>query len=56
MGIELSQREKDLLNAILRKELEDVRSEFHHTQAFEYKESLKEREAAVRGLLDKLTA
>jgi hypothetical protein len=55
MAIELSQHEKDLLSAILRKELEDIRSELHHTQALDYKESLKERETAVRGLLDKLT-
>ena len=54
MAIELSQQEKDLLTAILQKELEDIRSEFHHTQAFDYKETLKGREAAVRGLLDKL--
>jgi len=54
MAIELSHPEKDLLTEILQKELEDIRSEFHHTQAFEYKESLKEREAAVRGLLVKL--
>lgn len=55
MAIELDQSEKDLLKAILEKELEEVRSEFHHTQAFDYKESLKEREAAVRGLLEKLS-
>jgi hypothetical protein len=54
MAIELSRLEKDLLTAILQKELEDIRTEFHHTQAFDYKESLKEREAVVRGLLDKL--
>lgn len=56
MAIDLDQAEKDLLTAILQKELGDIRSEFHHTQAFDYKESLKAREAAVRGLLDKLAA
>ncbi len=56
MAIELNQQEKDLLTAILQKELEDIRSEFHHTQAFDYKENLKQREDSVRGLLDKLAA
>jgi hypothetical protein len=56
MAIELSRQEKDLLTAILQKELEDVRSEFHHTEEFDYKQSLKEREAMVRVLLDKLAA
>jgi len=55
MAIELVDVEKDLLKAMLEKELEDIRSEFHHTQAFDYKESLKERENLVRGLLEKLS-
>ena len=37
MAIELSKPEKELLAAILEKELEDVRSELHHTQDHEYK-------------------
>lgn len=56
MAIELSQPEKDLLTAVLEKELGDVRSEFHHTQDLEYKGALKAREELVRGLLDKLSA
>jgi hypothetical protein len=56
MAIDLSRAEKDLLTAILNKELGDIRSEFHHTQDHDYKESLKRREAEVRGLLDKLAA
>ncbi len=56
MAIELTKQEKDLLVAMLEKELEDIRSEFHHTQGFDYKESLKGREALVRALLDKLAA
>ncbi len=56
MAIELSQPEKELLKAVLEKELEDVRSEYHHTQVHEYKGALKEREELVRVLLVKLSA
>jgi hypothetical protein len=54
MAIDLTKEEAELLRAILEKELEEVRSELHHTQAHDYKESLKEREALVRGLLGRL--
>lgn len=56
MAIDLSKSEEELLVDLLQTELEDVRSELHHTQALEFKESLKEREALVRGLLAKLGA
>jgi len=56
MDINLSDPEKELLTDILERELEDVRSEFHHTQAFDYRERLKERESRVRGLLTKLAS
>jgi hypothetical protein len=54
MQIDLSQEEKDLLMGLLEKELDEVRSELHHTQAHDYKESLKVREQLVRALLAKL--
>lgn len=56
MAIELSEPEKDLLAAVLQKELEDIRSELHHTQVLDYKESLKRRESLVRALLEKLAS
>ncbi|HOW86335.1 MAG TPA: hypothetical protein P5119_10100 [Candidatus Aminicenantes bacterium] len=56
MAIDLSRPEQEFLVALLQEELDEVRSEFHHTQAFDYKETLKEREALVRGLLAKLKA
>jgi len=51
MPIELSQPEKELLAGLLEKELDEIRSELHHTQGHAYKESLKEREKLIRGLL-----
>jgi len=56
MAIDLSRPEQEFLVTLLQEELDEVRSEFHHTQAFDYKETLKEREALVRGLLAKLKA
>jgi len=56
MAIELTPQEKDLLTTMLQKELGDIRSEFHHAQNHEYKESLKAREGLIRGLLDKFCA
>jgi hypothetical protein len=56
MAIDLTKPETELLQSVLEKELEEVRSEQHHTQAHEYKESLRERETLVRGLLARLRA
>jgi hypothetical protein len=54
MPINLSQAESELLAGLSEKELDDVRSELHHTQGHEYTESLKEREALVPSLIGKL--
>jgi hypothetical protein len=54
MPIDLIPMEKDLLVNLLEKELEEIRSELHHTQGHGYKDTLKERELLVRGLLAKL--
>jgi len=56
MPIDLSQVENELLAGLLEKELDEIRSEVHHTQGHDYKESLKAREQLVRGLLAKLSA
>lgn len=51
MAIDLNEAERELLAEVLDKELEDIRSELHHTQGHDFKDSLREREALVRGLL-----
>lgn len=56
MHVSLSRAEKDLLANLLGTELEEIRSEFHHAKNHEYKESIKERESLVRGMLTKLAA
>jgi hypothetical protein len=56
MPIDLSQPEKELVTGLLEKELDEIRSELHHTQGHDYKDRLREREQLVRGLLAKLTA
>ncbi len=54
MDIALSDLEKDLLVSLLDKELEEVRSEFHHTEAYEFREGLRCREELLRSILTKL--
>jgi hypothetical protein len=54
MDIALSDPEKELLVSLLDKELEEVRSEFHHTDAYEFRETLRCREELLRGLMAKL--
>ena len=54
MPVELNALERALIANLLEKELEDIRSELHHTQSHEYKDNLKEREKAVRELLARL--
>jgi hypothetical protein len=54
MIIELGPAERDLVTDLLEKELEDIRSELHHTQVHGYREALKDREKLVRGLLEKM--
>lgn len=56
MTIELTQVEREVLAGLLEEELEEVRSELHHTQGHEYKDGLREREKILRGLLVKLAA
>lgn len=56
MPIDLTQAEKEFLTGLLEKELDEIRSELHHTRGHDYKESIKEREKLVRDLLAKLGA
>jgi len=54
--MEMTQAEKELLTGLLEKELDEIRSELHHTRGHDYKESIREREKLVRDLLAKLGA
>lgn len=56
MPIELSQEECRLVIRLLEDELEDVRVEVNHTENFEYKAQLLEREKSVRNMLKKFEA
>jgi hypothetical protein len=55
MPIDLTTTEKELVKSLLDQELEDIRSELHHTQNHEYRDSLKEREQVIREVLAKLS-
>jgi hypothetical protein len=55
MPIDLTTTERELVKSLLDQELEDIRSELHHTQNHEYRDSLKEREQVIREVLAKLS-
>jgi hypothetical protein len=54
MPIELSREEKDLLVGLLEKEMDETRTEIHHTEGYDYKESLRAREKLLQALLGRL--
>ena len=54
MPIKLSPQEREILAGLLERELDDIRSELHHTQGHEFKDGLKEREKLLRTLSAKL--
>jgi hypothetical protein len=55
MNIELSPQEKSLLTELLEHEVEDVRTEIRHTQNYDVKLTLENREKVVRELLNKVS-
>ena len=52
--IRLSETERELLQAMLERELEDLHVEIHHAQVNAMRDQLKERREVVRHLLDRL--
>jgi len=56
MPFELKPEERDLLVWLLEKEIEEIRSEIHHTASHDYKNGLKDREKQIQDLLERLKA
>jgi hypothetical protein len=54
MTIELTEAEGQLLAELLDSDFRDLKEEIHRTETYAYKESLKEREALLVGILQKL--
>ena len=52
--INLSEKEQQLLIEILEKEIPNRRDEIWHTDDYDYRESLKERESFINALAKKL--
>lgn len=50
----LNEGERDVLLALLKHELGEVRVEVHHTDNREYRESVVQRAEVIRGLMEKL--
>jgi hypothetical protein len=54
MHLDLNEREADLLELLLVKELEETRVELHHARNIEFKAELREREKMVHLLLERM--
>ncbi len=54
MEITLSETERQLLVELLKAELDQAPAEIHHTQTIAVREMLKDREAVVQALLQRL--
>jgi len=54
MNLELTDKEKDALTAVLKDYLPELRGEISATSKHEFKEELKVEEATLKGILDKL--
>lgn len=54
MNLELSGREEEILRDILSHELGELRQQSYHAEAPKFKDQLKERETALKGLISKL--
>lgn len=52
--LELTEPERALLLEVLKDRLGTVREEIYHSTTFEFTEQLKEKEKALRQLIDKL--
>ncbi|MEW6207938.1 MAG: hypothetical protein AB1631_06195 [Acidobacteriota bacterium] len=56
MNIELTPEEKDLLTSIVDQYFSSLREEIYKTEEYEFKTRLKEEEAMVKKILEKLGA
>jgi len=54
MNLQLSGREEEILREVLAHELGEIRQQSYHAEAPQFKDQLKERESALKGLIAKL--
>lgn len=54
MKIELTEAERELTLHALRNRLGDLQQEIHHSSVSQFTEKLKEMEALLQGIIDKL--
>ena len=54
MQLELKQQDVEFLNALLERELNQLKFEYNHTSTHAYKEIVKERERQVEEILNHL--
>lgn len=51
MKFDLSQKDIQLLNTVLSKEIAEIKVELHHSRNYEYRDLLKEREGQINAIL-----
>jgi len=56
MNLELSQKEKEMLVGVLKDYIPELRGEIASGVKHDLKEELKEEEAVLKGILERLTA
>jgi hypothetical protein len=56
MQVELSDQEREVLEDLLERALSDLREEIYKTDLADFKDTLKQREVTIRGLLARLGA
>jgi len=54
MQLELSEPEREVLEDLLERALSDLREEIYKTDLADFKDTLKDREVTIRGLLARL--
>ena len=54
--IELNENECQILRSVLENDVSDLRTEIAHTDAQDFREALKHREAVLKGLLARLAS
>lgn len=54
MTLEISEQERELLSEILKSAHSSLLDELHHTESYEYKQMLKQREELLENLRSKI--
>lgn len=54
MTLDISEKEKELLLEILKREHKSLLDELHHTESYDYKQMLKQKDQLLRDIQSKI--